>query len=29
MKSLVVYGKGINYFFATKDYLNSAEQLIK
>lgn len=29
MKNLVVYGKGVDYFFAKEGYLNSAEQLIK
>lgn len=29
MQNLVVYGKGVSYFFAKEGYLNSAEQLIK
>lgn len=29
MKNLVVYGKGVKFFFAKKDYLNNTEQLIK
>lgn len=29
MKNLVVYGKGVNYFFAKEGFLNEAEQLIR
>lgn len=29
MQNLVVYGKGVKYFFAKEGYLNSAEQLIR
>lgn len=29
MRNLVVYGKGVNHFFAKERYLNDAEQLIK
>lgn len=29
MKNLVVFGKGVNYFFAKEGYINEAEQLIK
>lgn len=29
MKNLVVFGKGVECFFAKEGYLNNAEQLIK